>query len=142
LLFQILSPVSALVVMTFEEAHRAIKTGQTKIIQEAVPATIGPNSMNRFGWTLLMLTALEGNTKIGALLLERGADVAALNQFGESALSLAAHKGHLKFVQLLMSRGASSDVHPHGYDLESWLRKASGLPTAKIDALVEALFKT
>ena len=88
-----------------------------------------------------MLTALEGNTKIGTLLLDRGADVAALNQFGESALSLAAHKGHLKFVHLLMSRGASRDVRPHGHDLEQWLRMASGLSTAKIDALVAAMCK-
>ena len=127
--------------MTFEEAHRAIKRGQTSVIEQAVPAAISVNSINRFGWTLLMLTALEGNTAIGSILLDRGADVAALNKFGESALSLAAHKGHLKFVQLLMSRGASGDVRPHGHDLESWLRSASGLSTAKIAALVEAFGK-
>lgn len=127
--------------MTFEEAHRAIKRGQTSIIEKAVPVTISANSMNRFGWTLLMLTALKGNTKIGTVLLDRGADIAALNHFGESALSLAAHKGHLKFVQLLMSRGASRDIRPHGHNLESWLRMASGLPTTKIDALIEVLDK-
>jgi ankyrin repeat domain-containing protein 17 len=128
--------------MTFDEAHRAIKRGQASVIEEAVPATISVNLTNRFGWTLLMLTAMEGNTRIGTILLDRGANVAALNQFGESALSLAAHKGHLKFVQLLMSRGASRDVHPHGHDLEGWLRTASGLSAAEIEALVEALGKT
>jgi|SRR6185312_2087396 len=125
--------------MTFEEAHRAIKRGQTNLLEEAVPAALSVNSSNRFGWTLLMLAALEGNTKIGTLLLDRGADVAALNNFGESALSLAAHKGHLPFVKLLKLRGASGNVRPHGHDLESWLRSASGLPAAKIDAIMEAV---
>ena len=128
--------------MTFEEAHRAIKRGQTNVIEEAVPVTINVNEVNRFGWTLLMLTALEGNTKIGEVLLDRGAEVAALNQFGESALSLAAHNGHLNFVKLLISRGASGEVRPHGHDLENWLRTASGLPPSKIDALMEALGKS
>jgi ankyrin repeat protein len=123
--------------MTFEEAHRAIKRGQVSILEEAVPATISVNSSNRFGWTLLMLAALEGNTKIGTILLDSGADISALNNFGESALSLAAHKGHLPFVKLLKSRGASGDVRPHGQDLENWLRNASGLPSSKIDAIME-----
>jgi ankyrin repeat protein len=124
--------------MTFEEAHRAIKRGQTDLLEEAVPAALSVNSSSRFGWTLLMLAALEGNTKIGTLLLDCGADVGALNNFGENALSLAAHKGHLPFVKLLKLRGASADVRPHGHDLESWLRNASGLTGAKIDAIMEA----
>ena len=123
--------------MIFEAAHQAIKKGQAGMLEEAIPATLSVNSSNRFGWTLLMLAALEGNTKIGTLLLDRGADVAALNNFGESALSLAAHKGHLPFVKLLKERGASGDIRPHGHDLESWLRNASGLPSAKIDAILK-----
>jgi len=86
-----------------------------------------------------MLAALEGNTKIGVMFIERGADVAALNNFGESALSLAAHNGHLPFVKLLKSNGASGDVRPHGRSLEDWLRNASGLPEDKIKAIMEVV---
>lgn len=125
--------------MTFEEAHRAIKREQISLLEDAVPTALSVNSSNRFGWILLMLAALEGNTEIGTLLLDRGADVAALNNCGESALSLAAHKGHLPFVKLLKLRGASGDVRPHGHDLESWLRNASELPAAKIDAIMDAV---
>lgn len=125
--------------MTFEEAQLAIKRGQASLLEQAINTVLSVNSSNRFGWTLLMLAALEGNTKIGTLLLDRGADLAKLNDFGESALSLAAHKGHLHFVKLLKLRGASGDVRPHGYDLESWLRNASGLPADKIDAVMKAL---
>jgi ankyrin repeat protein len=91
--------------MTYDEAYRAIKHGRTEILAEAIPSTLDPNAANRFGWTLLMAAAHEGNTTIGRLLLDRGADVAPLNDFGESALSLAAHKGHLPFVKLLKARG-------------------------------------
>lgn len=108
-------------------------------IEEAVSESISANETNRFGWTLLMLAALEGNTKVGALLIERGADVGALNNFGESALSLAAHKGHLAFVKLLKSRGASGDVCPHGHTLEDWVRSSSGLPQDKIDPIMKEI---
>ena len=84
-----------------------------------------------------MLAALEGNIKIGALLIERGANVAALNNFRESALSLAAHEGHLPFIKLLKSNGSPIDAHPHGHSLEDWLRIASGLPETKIKAIID-----
>jgi ankyrin repeat protein len=125
--------------MTFEQAHRLIKRGQIAALQKAVPSSIDPNTSNRFGWTLLMLAALEGNTRIGSFLLEHGADVGRLNNFGESALSLAAHKGHLPFVKLLKAHGASGAVWPHGRDLEEWLRLASGLRKSKIDAIMEVV---
>ena len=125
--------------MTFDEAHRAIKRGQINVLEEAVPSKINANATNQFGWTLLMLTAIEGNTAIGRFLLDREADVAMVNKFGETALSLAAHEGHLPFVKLLKSRGASGNVHPHGHDLESWLKNASGLSPDKIKAVMEAV---
>ena len=122
---------------TFDRAHRAIKRGQITALERVIPSVLESNASDQFGWTLLMLAALEGNTKIGLFLLERGADVAALNNFGESALSLAAHKGHLPFVKLLKAHGASCDVSPHGHELEEWLRVASGLPQNKISAIME-----
>ena len=87
-----------------------------------------------------MLAALEGNTTLAELLLERGAAVNSVNNFGETALSLAAHKGHLAFVRLLLKRGASPDVQPHGSStLRGWLEVASGLPAEKIDSLMELI---
>ncbi len=125
-----------------DQAHRAIKRGRLSLLEEAIPDVMSPNATNRFGWTLLMLAAIEGNTKIGALLIERGADVAALNNFGESALSLAAFEGHLPFVKLLKANGSPIDARPHGYSLEDWLRSASGLPEAKVKAIKEAVYQT
>src|SRR5258708_12041371 len=116
--------------MTFDQAHRAIKRGQIAALEKAIPSDIAINTPNRFGWTLLMLAALEGNTKIGSLLIERGADVTALNKFGESALSLAAHEGHLPFVKLLKAHGASAAVRPHGHHLYPCLHIAPPPPPA------------
>ncbi len=125
--------------MTFDQAHRLIKRGQITALEKAIPNELDPNATNQFGWTLLMLTALEGNTRIGTFLLTNGADVGALNNFGENALSLAAHKGHLPFVKLLKAHGASGAVWPHGHALEEWLRIASSLPNSKIDAIMEVV---
>ena len=122
--------------MNFDEAHRAIKRGQISVLEEAVPNLISPNATNHLGWSLLMLAALEGNVKIGTLLLDSGAETGTLNNFGESALSLAAHTGHLPFVKLLKSRGASGNVRPHGHDLESWLKTSSGLSGSKIETIM------
>lgn len=125
--------------MTFNQAHRLIKRGQVAKLKQAIPSVLDPNARSRFGWTLLMLAALEGNTRIGAFLLAQGADVAALNDADENALSLAAHKGHLRFVKLLKAHGASGAVRPHGHALEEWLRLYSGLPKSKIHTIMKVL---
>ena len=105
----------------FDELFRRIKNGDLLKLRHELDGGINPNLQNRFGWTLLMLTALEGNTKIGTFLIDRGADVAMLNNFGDSALSLAAHEGHILFLKLLKSHGASGDVRPHRHDLKAGL---------------------
>jgi ankyrin repeat protein len=128
--------------VTFDQAHRAIKRGQLTLLKEAIPHSLRADETNRFGWTLLMLAAIEGNIRIGALLIERGADVSALNHFGESALSLAAHKGHLPFVKLLKSNGAPTDPYPHGHSLEEWLRISSGLPETKVRTIMDVILQT
>ncbi len=82
-----------------------------------------------------MLAALEGNTSIGELLMERGAVLDSQNDFGETALSLAAHNGHIAFLQMLLAEGASTACSPHGHNLESYLRGSSGLAAEKIGSL-------
>jgi ankyrin repeat protein len=127
--------------LTFDDCHQAIKKGDVVGLRRAIDlGEVDPNLSNRFSWTLLMMAALEGNTALAGLLLERGAAVNSVNDFGESALWLAAHKGHLPIVRLLLERGASPDVQPHGSStLRGWLEVASGLPDAKIDSLIQLI---
>ena len=120
--------------------HRAVKKGDLASLRLAMSSTLSPNVSNRFGWTLLMLAAIEGNTSVGEFLISAGADVNAANDFGETALSLAACGGHLRFVELLKQRGAdASHLRPHGQDLETWMRSASGLTPDKIIIILKAV---
>ena len=57
--------------MTFDEAHRAIKKGDLARLRKELDDGLNPNLANRRFWTLLMLAAIEGNTKIGELLSKR-----------------------------------------------------------------------
>jgi ankyrin repeat protein len=125
--------------MTFDEAHQIIKRGDVIALRHALDSGLDPNLLNRFGWSLLMLVALEGDLSIGELLLSRGANVNATNKFGDTALSLAAHNRHVPFFQMLLSKGASTDCRPHGAELEGWLRVASSAEPEKIDLMMSLI---
>ena len=123
--------------MDWWDAYRAVKRGRIEKLRGAIPAELSANATNKFGWTLLEVAAAVGNVPIGEFLLSQGASVNALNDFGMSALSSAALKGHLPFVRLLMKRGADASLcRLHGREPAQWLRFASGLPSAKIDAIL------
>jgi len=127
---------------TFDALHRIIKKGDVISLRSELDAGTNPNLSNRFAWTLLMLSALEGNLKIGELLISRGADVNATNKFGETALSLAAHRAHMRFIKLLLTHGASADCLPHGSNLEDRLRSSSGLSDHKIADIMDVVRTT
>ncbi len=118
--------------MTFDEAHRCIKRGDVVSLRHELDNGLDPNLANRFRWTLLMLAALKGNTRIGKLLFAKGARINATNDFDENALSLAAHSGHVNFARWLLSVGASTDCRPHGHDMATWIKIGSGLPKDKL----------
>jgi ankyrin repeat protein len=122
--------------MTFDEAHRCIKRGDVLSLSRALDDGLDPNLANRFAWTLLMLAAMKGNTRIGEVLFAKGAKINAANDVGDTALSLAAHAGHIKFARWLLFVGASTDCRPHGHDMATWIKMGSGLPENK---LVEVL---
>src|SRR5215470_14648910 len=100
--------------MTFDEAHRVIKRGDLNRLRNELDGGLSPNLCNQYSWTLLMLAAMEGNTNIGRLLIERGADLDGRNSHRDTALSLAAHTGHPSFVKLLLDTGASLECYPFG----------------------------
>jgi hypothetical protein len=47
-------------------------------------AGVSPDLSNQFSGTLLMLSASEGDTAIGELLISRGADADKANDFGDA----------------------------------------------------------
>src|SRR5277367_2884590 len=100
--------------MTFDEANKIIEKGDLIGLRNELDGGLDPNLCNQNSWTLLMAAAMEGDTSIGTLLIERGADLERRNKFRDTALSLAAHTGHPSFVKLLLTSGASLECHPDG----------------------------
>ena len=123
-------------VMDFEAIHRLIKRGDSIAIRRELDDGRDPNLVNKYFWTLLMLAALVGNTKIGELLISCGADVSKINTHGDSALSLAAGKGHLPFVKLLMDHGAKTNVRPGRRSL-SYYMTITGLSKKKREMILD-----
>ena len=130
--------------MTFDEASKLIKKGDIIRLRKELQDGLSPKLANRYSWTLLMIAALEGNTSIGSLLIESGAELDRRNKFHETALSLAAHSGHPSFVALLLTGGASLDCHPFGNTFDAWLSWACqyGRCSEKIRELFDKERKT
>jgi ankyrin repeat protein len=103
--------------MTFEEVE-VIKRADTPRLRREIEQGLDPNLSNRYGWSILMIAAMRGNTAIGELLIEAGADLDHRNKFRDTALSLAVQTGHPSFVKLLLASGASLNCHSHGNSLE------------------------
>ena len=83
-----------------------------------------------------MAAAMNGNTRIGRLLIDKGADLDKRNRFRDTALSLAAHTGHPSFVRLLLTAGASLDCYPFGrslHDFLDWVEKYCGNPKERME---------
>ena len=78
----------------FDAAHRIIKRGDLPASRRELQTGLDPNLTNRYGWTLLMLTALHGRTDMAEVLIAAGADASTVNKFGDSAASLAELKKH------------------------------------------------
>lgn len=107
--------------MTFDEASKLIKKGDVIGLRKELQDGLSPNLSNEGSWTLLMSAAVEGNTSIGSLLIETGAELDSRSRHRETALSLAAHTGHASFVGLLLKSGASLECHPFGNTFDVWL---------------------
>jgi hypothetical protein len=110
--------------MTFGEARKLIKKGDIIGLRKELQSGLSPNMANQHSWTLLMVAALEGNTSIGSLLIESGAELDSRNNRRETALSVAAHTGHPSFVGLLLNGGASLECHPFGDTFDVWFNWA------------------
>jgi ankyrin repeat protein len=130
---------SQLGVVTFDDIHRLIKKGDLVSLRHALDGGLNPDLSNRFSWTLLMLAAIEGNPRVGELLISRGATLDKTNDFGETALSLAAHGGQISFMRMLLAKNAFRYCRPHGHSLEAWVKITSGLSQDRIASILALL---
>jgi uncharacterized protein len=105
------------------QIHHLIKHGDIGSIRNLLDEGLNPNFANSFGWTLLILTAGEGNTALGELLISRGADVNLRPSHAPDPLTAAIMSGHIQFAKLLFDHGARPDPN-----LEGWLHMARLAP--------------
>jgi ankyrin repeat protein len=89
----------------YRGAQNLIKHNDLDGLRFALNGSLSSNLANPNGWTLLMLTAVEGHVELGKLLLEKGAKPASTNNKGQTALAIATQKGHTAFVEMLEAHG-------------------------------------
>jgi ankyrin repeat protein len=70
--------------VTFDQVHRSIKQDNAIDFRKALDAGLNSNLTNRFGWSLLMLVAIQGNLSIRQELVTRGTKIECVNQFAET----------------------------------------------------------
>ena len=125
--------------LTFEQAIRAIKRGDIVLLRDELDAGLSPNLTDIEGsWTLLMVAASNGDTRIGRLLIERGADVNTIGKHQGTALLHSAYEGNVSFVRMLLAAGASLNFHQR-INLEYWLRVFYRVPEVTIKKLLSLL---
>lgn len=90
-------------------------------IRAMLDSGLSPDQTRETLHSLLMSTAMIGDTTIGGFLIERGADLNRQDRHGYSALSLAAMTGHHSFVTLLLKSGASLEGKFYGMSLDTFL---------------------
>ena len=93
--------------ISYRAAQTLIKRGDEPAFRAALASGLDPQLKNQNGWTLLMLTAVEGNIALAEALFERGISTNNRNSKGETALTIATAKGHTAFADFLRSKGAS-----------------------------------
>lgn len=121
--------------MNFDEVSKAIKKGDVLRVRHDLESGLDPNLSHRFGATLLMVAAFEGNTAIGRDLILHGAHLDAQDSHGWTALCTAVHTGHLGFVALLVDAGASLDGQAFGDSIEGFLDWALMYGSGSKDAM-------
>jgi ankyrin repeat protein len=92
----------------FDDFFRAVRTDNTRTVNELLVRGFDPNTHEESGQSALTLAVREGAAQVVDVLLKHPQlDVNALNRTGETALMLAALKGDLALVRRLAERGAA-----------------------------------
>ncbi len=90
-------------------------------VNSALKKGIDVNSTDINGWTALMITSENGDTKMAELLLSGGTNINAKDQYGKNSLIIACLHGHEELARLLISKGADVNVKDNnGYTPLMW----------------------
>ncbi|CAH1253040.1 DAPK1 [Branchiostoma lanceolatum] len=95
--------------MDENEFWRAVKRGDVQTVRRGLQAGVDVNQSLQgytYGETALHWVSVFGNTEMGKLLIQRGADVEARDKYGNTALHSAISNGKTEIVEMLIQHGA------------------------------------
>ncbi|XP_033643957.1 ankyrin repeat domain-containing protein 17-like isoform X1 [Asterias rubens] len=97
--------------------------GRTEVVSLLVDRKANVEHRAKTGLTPLMEAASGGYADVGAVLIDKGADVnaAPVPSSRDTALTIAADKGHYRFVELLLEHMAAVDVKNKKGNSPLWL---------------------
>jgi ankyrin repeat protein len=84
-----------------------VNGGKGRPLASLLSAGFDADTLDPFGWPLLVLAAREGKLASGRVLLDKGADVDAVKRGAGTALDVGMRRRNFDFVALLTSYGAS-----------------------------------
>ncbi|XP_061491677.1 fibronectin type 3 and ankyrin repeat domains protein 1 [Rhineura floridana] len=94
--------------MSGDHLHRAISRNDVDGVLTILKGRqVVVDTLNKLGFTALMVASQKGYTRLAQILVENGADVNMKNSSGKDSLMIACFAGHLDIVQYLRSQGAS-----------------------------------
>ncbi|MFH1285562.1 MAG: ankyrin repeat domain-containing protein [Candidatus Micrarchaeota archaeon] len=111
------------------------KEGNDEAVKELIEKGADVNAKEKYGWTVLMLAALNGSLQTAELLIKKGADVNAKDANGTTVL-MAVAWDDMQIARLLIANGA--DVNAKDKDGNTALTEAVSRAFPKIAAVLIA----
>ncbi len=117
--------------------HRAVRNGETEVVETLIAAGADVNAKDNDGESPLHRAARSGETEVVETLIAAGADVNAKDNYGESPLHRAARNSETKVVETLIAAGADVNAKDN-YEYTPLFRAARYGTTKVVETLIAA----
>ena len=84
--------------------------GRFQQLKQVLDLGVDPNSKDKYGNSLAIIGAQNGNKAIVKLALRYGGHINMTNILGNTALHYCSEFGYVELAEYLMSKGASTDI--------------------------------